>query len=604
MLARAIHYCSRRADKAFVIEHCGALPDQLLEAELFGYKRGAFTGAYEDRSGRFQQADGGTIFLDEIGDTSPVFQVKLLRVLQEGEFRPLGAARPQSVDVRVVAATHHDLEADVRAGTFREDLYYRLATVTLHVPALRERAMDIPLLAGRLLEASQKVLGKSGRRLQHRGARLSRRLSVAGQRARAAERDPAHAGALSDSPRLGADLLAPRILRTPAVDQQAGPPARPDRRRWRPQGAHGSARGARAQGDADPPSLEQVAGGERAWPVARRPAQQAAALRAGARMKLLWLQAAGCGGCTQSLLGAESRAGVLAQFADSGLDFVLHPGLSEASGDEALALLRAAAAGRPAVRHPLRRRRAAARTERQRALPDPLRQRPAGDRLGARAGRTRPHVLAIGTCSAYGGIISAGENVTDACGLQFDGDQEGGLLGKDFPRGFGPAGDQRRRLPDASGLGRRHPALAGARRAGESDLDAWQRPRFYTEQLVHHGCPRNEFYEFKASAQKLSDLGCLMENLGCKGTQANADCNLRLVAWRRLMLARRLCLHFLHRAGLRGTRASVHGDRQDRRHPDRSAGRHAESVVRRARRAVQVGDAESGCARTHVPITR
>jgi len=111
MLARAIHYRSRRSDKAFVVEHCGALPDQLLEAELFGYKRGAFSCAYEDRSGRFQQADGGTIFLDEIGDTSPVFQVKLLRVMQEGEFRPLGAARPQSVDVRVVAATHHDLEA-------------------------------------------------------------------------------------------------------------------------------------------------------------------------------------------------------------------------------------------------------------------------------------------------------------------------------------------------------------------------------------------------------------------------------------------------------------------------------------------------------------
>jgi transcriptional regulator with GAF, ATPase, and Fis domain len=196
MLARAIHYCSRRADKAFVIENCGALPDQLLEAELFGYKRGAFTGAYEDRIGRFQQADGGTLFLDEIGDTSPVFQVKLLRVLQEGEFRPLGAARPHSVDVRVVAATHHDLEADVRAGTFREDLYYRLATMTLHVPALRERAMDIPLLAGRLLEASQKVARQGGRRLQHRGARLSRRLPLAGQRARAAERDPAHAGAL------------------------------------------------------------------------------------------------------------------------------------------------------------------------------------------------------------------------------------------------------------------------------------------------------------------------------------------------------------------------------------------------------------------------
>jgi two-component system response regulator HupR/HoxA len=220
MLARAIHYCSRRADKAFVIEHCGALPDQLLEAELFGYKRGAFTGAYEDRSGRFQQADGGTIFLDEIGDTSPVFQVKLLRVLQEGEFRPLGAARPHSVDVRVVAATHHDLEADVRAGTFREDLYYRLATVTLHVPALRERAMDIPLLAGRLLEASQKA------------ARQERSTASAPRRSPVSPPIPGRATCAScrtrscacwrsaESPRLGADLLAPRILRTPAVDQQ------------------------------------------------------------------------------------------------------------------------------------------------------------------------------------------------------------------------------------------------------------------------------------------------------------------------------------------------------------------------------------------------
>ena len=101
MIARAIHYRSRRADKPFVIEHCGALPDQLLEAELFGYKRGAFTGAYEDRSGRFQQADGGTIFLDEIGDTSPAFQVKLLRVLQEGEFERVGGSRTIKVDVRV-----------------------------------------------------------------------------------------------------------------------------------------------------------------------------------------------------------------------------------------------------------------------------------------------------------------------------------------------------------------------------------------------------------------------------------------------------------------------------------------------------------------------
>ena len=219
MLARAIHYCSRRADKAFVVENCGALPDQLLEAELFGYKRGAFTGAYEDRIGRFQQADGGTLFLDEIGDTSPAFQVKLLRVLQEGEFRPLGAARPHSVDIRVVAATHHDLEADVRAGAFREDLYYRLATVTLHVPALRERAMDIPLLAGRLLEASQKLLGKAVD-----GFTTETLACLAAYRwpgnVRELQNETLRMLALCESPRLGADLLAPRILRSPAVDQQ------------------------------------------------------------------------------------------------------------------------------------------------------------------------------------------------------------------------------------------------------------------------------------------------------------------------------------------------------------------------------------------------
>jgi two-component system response regulator HupR/HoxA len=219
MLARAIHYQSRRAERAFVIENCGALPDQLLEAELFGYKRGAFTGAYEDRVGRFQQADGGTIFLDEIGETSPAFQVKLLRVLQEGEFRPLGAPRPVSVDVRVVAATNRDLEADVRAGRFREDLYYRLATVTLHVPPLRERPMDIPLLAGRLLDASQKALGKQADGFTNEALACIAAYRWPGN-VRELQNEILRMLALSDTPRLGADLLAPRILRTPAVDQQ------------------------------------------------------------------------------------------------------------------------------------------------------------------------------------------------------------------------------------------------------------------------------------------------------------------------------------------------------------------------------------------------
>ena len=219
MLARAIHYRSRRADKAFVIENCGALPDQLLEAELFGYKRGAFTGAYEDRVGLFQQADGGTIFLDEIGETSPAFQVKLLRVLQEGEFRPLGGARPVSVDVRVIAATNRDLEAEVREGRFREDLYYRLATVPMHVPPLRERPMDIPLLATRLLEASQKALGKACEGFSGEAAACIAAYRWPGN-VRELQNEILRMLALAETSKLGAELLSPRVLRTPVGEAQ------------------------------------------------------------------------------------------------------------------------------------------------------------------------------------------------------------------------------------------------------------------------------------------------------------------------------------------------------------------------------------------------
>jgi Nif-specific regulatory protein len=163
LIANAIHYNSPRARAPFVKLNCAALPDNLLESELFGHEKGAFTGAVAQRKGRFEQADGGTLFLDEIGEITPAFQAKLLRVLQEGEFERVGGGRTLKVDVRVIAATNRDLESEVRAGEFREDLYYRLNVMPIRMPALRERMEDIPDLAHFLVA---KVARMQGRELQ------------------------------------------------------------------------------------------------------------------------------------------------------------------------------------------------------------------------------------------------------------------------------------------------------------------------------------------------------------------------------------------------------------------------------------------------------
>jgi len=220
LLARAIHYCSLRAERMFRAENCGAIPDDLLESELFGHKRGAFTGAVTNRVGLLEQADGGTVFLDEIGDVSPAFQVKLLRFLQEGEIRPVGSNESRQVNVRVIAATHRDLAAEVAAGRFRKDLYYRLTATVLELPPLRTRRGDVRLLAAAILEQLSTTHGKRVKGLTDEAIACLEAYDWPGN-VRELQNELTRMLVMAERDQLGPELLSPRVL-SGAAGNRAG----------------------------------------------------------------------------------------------------------------------------------------------------------------------------------------------------------------------------------------------------------------------------------------------------------------------------------------------------------------------------------------------
>lgn len=243
-------------------------------------------------------------------------------------------------------------------------------------------------------------------------------------------------------------------------------------------------------------------------------------------LKLLWLQSGGCGGCTMSLLNAEGPD-LITSFEAAGIEVLWHPSLSAETGSQVLSIFSRILAGEErldilclegsVMRGPNG-------TGRFHMMPGT--DRPMMDWIADLA-QAADHVVAVGNCAAYGGITSAGGNEAEACGLAYEGVRPGGLLGGGFRSRSGQPVVNIAGCPIHPGwlTETLHRIASGS--FGAEDLDEWERPLSYTMHLVHHGCARNEFYEFKASAEKLADLGCMMENLGCKGTQARADCNIR-----------------------------------------------------------------------------
>ena len=221
LVARALHSRSRRSSGRFVPVNAGALPDTLIESELFGHRRGAFTDAHIDKPGLFQEADGGTLFLDEIGDLPLPLQVKLLRALQEREVRPVGATRALPVNVRVVAATNRDLKRAMQEGQFRPDLYYRLAVIEIRIPALKDRPEDIQPLAEHFL---RRAIARTGRPIRGLSAAASRRLRAYGWPGNVRELENAveHGVALGRDEWLGPEDLPPALAESPVPDLFAG----------------------------------------------------------------------------------------------------------------------------------------------------------------------------------------------------------------------------------------------------------------------------------------------------------------------------------------------------------------------------------------------